>query len=98
MELDRRVGGERVQPVLARDLHDLGLGAGALVREHGLAGGDGKRVGDDGLDAPLEGAGLDRDLDVGLDARFQSSEELVLLVDGERQQLVGNCGMAADPP
>ena len=88
MELDRRVGGERLQPVLARDLDDLGLGAGALVREHRLARGDGERVGNDGLDAPLEGARLDGDLDVGLDAGLQRAEELVLLVDGKRQQPV----------
>ena len=37
MELDGRVGAERLQPVLARDLDDLGLGAGTLVREHRLA-------------------------------------------------------------
>ena len=37
VELDRGVGSERLQPVLARDLDDLGLGAGAVVREHGLA-------------------------------------------------------------
>ena len=60
MELDRIICGERLQPVLARDLDDLGLGARALVGEHGLARGDGERVGDDGLDAALEGAGFDR--------------------------------------
>ena len=88
MELDRRIGGERLQPVLARDLDDLGLGAGAFVREHALARSDGEGVGNDGLDAALEGAGLDRDLDVGLDAGLERAEELVLLVDRERQQAV----------
>ena len=33
MELDRRVGADWLQPVLARDLDDLGLGAGALVTQ-----------------------------------------------------------------
>ena len=88
MGAERSVGGERLQPVLARDLDDLGVGAGALMDEHGLAGGDGERVGSDGLDAPLEGAGLDGNLDVGLDPGLERGEERVLLVDGERQQAV----------
>ena len=47
-----------------------------------------KRVGGDGLDAPLEGAGLDRNFDVGLDPGLQRGEQSVLLVDGQRQQAV----------
>ena len=58
------------------------------MRVHRLARGGDKRVGGDGLDAPLEGAGLDRNLDVGLDPGLQGGEESVLLVDGERQQAV----------
>ena len=62
MGAERSVGGERLQPVLARD---LGVGAGALMDEHGLVGGDGELVGGDGLDAPLEGADFDGVFDNG---------------------------------
>ena len=41
MKSESPVGGERLQPVLACDLDDLGLGAGVPMRVHRLAGGDG---------------------------------------------------------
>ena len=53
-----------------------------------LPSGDGERVGAHGLDPDLVGAGLHGLLDVGGDPLFQFGEELVLLVDGERQQPV----------
>ena len=54
----------------------------------GLPPGDGERVGAHGLDPDLVGAGLHRLLDVGGDPLFQFGEELVLLVDRQRQQPV----------
>ena len=53
-----------------------------------LPAGDGERVGAHGLDPDLVGAGLHRLLDVGGDPLFQFGEELVLLVDRQRQQPV----------
>ena len=53
-----------------------------------LPAGQDKRVGAHGLDPDLEGAGLDGLLDILRDPGLQLGEELVLLVDGERQQPV----------
>ena len=53
-----------------------------------LPPGDGERVGAHGLDPDLVGAGLHGLLDVGGDPLFQFGEELVLLVDRQRQQPV----------
>ena len=88
VQRDRLVRRQGHEAVAARDLDDLGLGAGGPMDEDGLSALDGERFGGDGLDAALEGAGLDRVGDVGVDARLECGEELVLLGDGEREQAV----------
>ena len=99
MKLERRGGGKRLQPVAAQDLGELGLGAGGLVDEHRLARAGGERVGGDGLDAPLEGAGLDGVFDIGLDAGLKRGEQRVLLGNRECQQPVEKLSAsAAGPP
>ena len=85
---ERGIGIERFQPVAAHNLDQLGDRPGAGMLVEGLAAGDGERVGAHGLDPDLVGAGLHGLLDVGGDPLFQFGEELVLLVDGQRQQPV----------
>ena len=85
---ERGIGIERFQLVAPHDLDQLGDRPGAGMLVEGLASGDGERVGAHGLDPDLVGAGLHRLLDVGRDPLFQFGEELVLLVDGQRQQPV----------
>ena len=85
---ERGIGIERFQLVAAHDLDQLGDRPGAGMLVEGLAPGDGEGIGAHGLDADLEAAGLDGLLDVLRDAGLQFGEELVLLVDGERQQPV----------
>ena len=82
----------RLQPVAAEDFHQLGGGAGAGMLIQRLPAGDGQRIGAHGLDPDLEGAGLDGLLDILRDPGLQLGEELVLLVDGERQQPVQEPG------
>ena len=82
------IGGERIELVAADDFHQLGDRPGAGVLVERLPAGDGERVGAHGLDPDLVGAGLHGLLDVGGDPLFQLGEELVLLVDRQRQQPV----------
>ena len=87
-DLERGIGGQGLQLVAADDLDQLGDSPGAGMLVEGLAPGDGERVGAHGLDPDLVGAGLHGLLDVGCDPLFQFGEELVLLVDRQRQQAV----------
>ena len=91
-DFQRGLGRERLQPVAPDDLDQLGdcPGAGMLVER--FATGDGEGIRNNGLDADLVAAGLDRLLDIGGYALFQLGEELVLLGDGQRQQPVEELG------
>ena len=80
--------GERPDAVAAADFDDLGVGAGLLVDDRGLAACDLEVVGLDALDALVEGAGVDGVLDVGFETRLEGLEQLVLFVDGQREQAV----------
>ncbi|MCY4480837.1 MAG: hypothetical protein OXB97_13185, partial [Rhodospirillales bacterium] len=57
-----------------------------------LAGGDLERIRADGLHALFERAGFHRLLDVGVDAFLELREQLVLLVDRQREQPVQEPG------
>ena len=79
----RRLGGEGPERVASRDLDDLGaLGAG-------MAGvPTTSESATDGLDALVVGAGVLRGLDHRVEARLEVPEQVVLLVDRQRQQPV----------
>ena len=72
-DVKRDIGGERLQPVAAHNLDQLGDSPGAGMLVEGLAPGDGERVGAHGLDPDLVGAGLHGLLDVGIEAIRSSS-------------------------
>ena len=93
MKLERCVGCERLQPAAPQYLDDLRLRARTLMGEHRLARGDDKRVGGDGLDAALEGAGLDGNLDIASMRVSSAAKSTFCSSMGSARSRLRNCGI-----